>query len=252
MVVGYSGIIQSHVISCVIAGIFMALICLVMIRKLFWLRRLIEFVKAGVFTILLNGWYLVPFLDYMRLGYVSQDPDTLGRFRANGTFLSQLLAIFPAGTGSSVSAAEGLGQTPEMSYALGGGILAALMLYLYYRMKNTVIQVKQDSENRRFLSGLWRIYGVYDDNLVPMGFHSATEWTDNHDHAEYSVPVAFPWNGFSVSGRRGFVSVYVAKAKRRDRGTEQRVRSDSCSVCPLRRILYGGLCAEGGSGILFR
>ena len=137
MVVGYSGIVQSHVISCVIAGIFTALICLVMIRKLFWLRRLIEFVKAGAFTILLNCWYLVPFLDYMRLGYVSQDPDTLGRFRANGTFLSQLLAIFPAGTGSSVSAAEGLGQTPEMSYALGGGILAVLVLYLYYRMKNT-------------------------------------------------------------------------------------------------------------------
>lgn len=137
MVVGYSGIIQSHVISCVIAGIFTVLICFVMIRKLFRLWRLIELVKAGFFTILLNCWYLVPFLDYMSLGYISQDPDTLGRFRANGTFLSQLLAIFPAGTGSSVSVAEGVGQTPEMSYALGGGILAVLVLYLYYRTKNT-------------------------------------------------------------------------------------------------------------------
>lgn len=136
-VVGYSGIIQSHVISCVMAGIFTALICLVMIRKLLGLQRLKELVKVGVFTILLNCWYLVPFLDYMRLGYTSQDTGTLGRFRANGTFLSQLLTIFPAGTGSSASAAEGLGQTPEMSYALGGGILAVLVLYLYYRMKNT-------------------------------------------------------------------------------------------------------------------
>lgn len=99
-VVGYSGIIESHVISCVISGIFTALICLVMIRKLFLLRRLMELIKVGIFTVLLNCWYLVPFLDYMKLGYTSQNPDTLGRFRANGTFMSQLMTIFPAGDGS--------------------------------------------------------------------------------------------------------------------------------------------------------
>ncbi|HJA93721.1 MAG TPA: hypothetical protein H9717_11520 [Candidatus Eisenbergiella merdipullorum] len=136
-VVGYSGIIQSHVISCVMAGIFTVLVCLVMIRKVLQPRRLLELVKVGVVTALLNCWYLVPFLDYMRLGYSTQDPETLGRFRANGTFLSQLLTIFPAGTGSSLSVADGLGISPEMSFALGGGILAAVVIYLYYRIKHT-------------------------------------------------------------------------------------------------------------------
>ena len=134
-VVGYSGIIQSHVISCVMVGIFTGLVCLVMIRKILQPRRFLELVKIGVITILLNCWYLVSFLDYMRLGYTAQDPSTLGRFHANGTFLSQLLTIFPAGSGSSRTVVDGLGLSPEMSYALGGGILATMVFYLYYRMK---------------------------------------------------------------------------------------------------------------------
>ena len=136
-VIGYSGIIQSHVISCVMAGIFTVLVCLVMIRKVLLPERLLELLKVGIFTVLLNGWYLVPFLDYMRLGYTSQSSDTLGRFHANGTFLSQLLVIFPAGSGSSRPVAEGLGVSPEMSYGLGGGLLAVILIYIFYRFKYT-------------------------------------------------------------------------------------------------------------------
>lgn len=136
-VVGYSGIIQSHVISCVMAGLFTALVCVVLIRRTIQPRRLLELVKVGIITILLNAWYLIPFLDYMRLGYTVQDPETLGRFHANGTFLSQLLSIFPAGSGSSRTVVDGLGLSSEMSYGLGGGLLAVIVCYIYMRMKYT-------------------------------------------------------------------------------------------------------------------
>ena len=192
--VGYSGIIQSHVISCVIAGIFTALICLVLIRKLIRPRRLAELVKVGAFTALLNCWYLVPFLEYMRLGYTSQDPDTLGRFRANGTFLSQLLTVFPAGTGSSVSAAEGLGQTPEMSYALGGGILAVLAFYLYFRMKNT----EQNSRVRK-IGDLYLMFGIVTLFMTTIWFPWDFIQQMNGLTAMITQNIQFPWRFLGVA-----------------------------------------------------
>lgn len=64
-VLGFSGIIQSHVLSCEISGAFTILLCLLCIRKVFRKRTFVELVKVVVGTVLANIWFLLPMLDMM-------------------------------------------------------------------------------------------------------------------------------------------------------------------------------------------
>lgn len=65
---GFSGLIQSHMLSCEIVGAFTILLCLIMIKKVFRKEIFRELFKTVLGTALLNLWYLVPFLDMMLSG----------------------------------------------------------------------------------------------------------------------------------------------------------------------------------------
>lgn len=138
-VLGFSGIIQCHTISTLMAGLFTVLICLILFRKTLQPKRLLQLLKVVGYTVLLNFWFLIPFLDYIRFDYNATVAFTPGRFAANGAFFSQLFSFFPLGTGSSFSVAEGLDSGfdagVEMSYTLGAGLTAAEALYLMYRIR---------------------------------------------------------------------------------------------------------------------
>ena len=65
---GFSGLIQSHVLTCEIAGGFTILLCLVLIKKVFRRHVFWELAKTVIGTVVFNFWYLVPFLDMMASG----------------------------------------------------------------------------------------------------------------------------------------------------------------------------------------
>ncbi len=133
LILGFTGIIQSHVISSVIAAGFTALFCLVFIRRTFCPARLIRMIKAAAGVILLNLWFLVPFLDYFHLGYTKRPDVTgiLGRMNSHGAFLSQMFTLFQRGAARAYTTIEGMGTTDERNYALGGLAFAAAFYFLY-------------------------------------------------------------------------------------------------------------------------
>lgn len=69
LMAGYTGIVQTHVLTCEITIFLTIVLCIVMIRKFVRKESLFEFVKAAAGTILLSLWYIVPFVDY----YISED-----------------------------------------------------------------------------------------------------------------------------------------------------------------------------------
>ena len=71
LLVGFSGLIETHVISCEFAGLFSVVLCLIFIRRVFQKQRFLALVKAVVGTVLLNLWFLVPFADYMLREHVA-------------------------------------------------------------------------------------------------------------------------------------------------------------------------------------
>lgn len=64
LVIGFTGILQSHMITFVQVCVFSALFCLLNIRELFSGNRWKKLLEAAGVAILVNLWFLVPFLDY--------------------------------------------------------------------------------------------------------------------------------------------------------------------------------------------
>ncbi|MDR0219968.1 MAG: hypothetical protein LBI54_01010 [Lachnospiraceae bacterium] len=66
LVIGYTGIIQSHTISTLLVGIITVIVCLIMGKQTFKKETFFVLLKTLGFTILVNLWFILPFLDYMR------------------------------------------------------------------------------------------------------------------------------------------------------------------------------------------
>lgn len=64
-VLGFSGLIQSHILSCQMVAVFIVLLCLICIKKVFEKRTFIYLCKIAGLTLLVNLWFLVPFMQYM-------------------------------------------------------------------------------------------------------------------------------------------------------------------------------------------
>lgn len=65
LTLGFSGLLMTHMISCLMVGAYSVLCCLIMIRKVLQKKRFLELLKAAVASVLLNLWFLVPFIQYM-------------------------------------------------------------------------------------------------------------------------------------------------------------------------------------------
>lgn len=138
LALGFSGLIQCHVISTFMAGVFAALVCIVKLRRTLQRDVLLQFVKAVVCTVMVNLWFLLPFLDYIRFDYnvSGLGVHSRGRYASHAAFLSQLISFFPQGEGASIVTGK-MWETDygmEMSYTLGGGIMLALVLCVVYRL----------------------------------------------------------------------------------------------------------------------
>lgn len=64
LVIGFSGILQSHILSAAYAAAICALTALIYCVRLAKDKRYIELLKAAGLTALLNAWYAAPFLYY--------------------------------------------------------------------------------------------------------------------------------------------------------------------------------------------
>lgn len=135
LVLGMSGIIQCHVISCVIAASFMGLFCLLFIKRSFSLPRFLQMLKAVTGTVLVNFWFLLPFADYMCEGYLERETliNHQGIMNASGAYLRQMFSLFQTGYGHGYTALEDINYVYERNYTVGAfGIAAAF--YLLYRL----------------------------------------------------------------------------------------------------------------------
>lgn len=69
VMLGYAGLIQTHVLTCEITALVTILFCVFNIRKVFRKNTFLELAKGAIGAILVSLWFLVPFLDY----YMTQD-----------------------------------------------------------------------------------------------------------------------------------------------------------------------------------
>ncbi|WP_029233428.1 hypothetical protein [Butyrivibrio sp. VCB2006] len=150
LILGVTGITNCHVLSGVILALFIIGFALINFRKTFTKRVLGEYGFTAVTVLLINLWYIVPFVQVMLDGIGAMGLRQNGRFRSNGTYLWQMLSLFPR-TGISLSSEEiiGVARTEEMVVTIGAGVivLGAYALMRAYALLS-IEMIGNTDENR--------------------------------------------------------------------------------------------------------
>ena len=128
LMLGYAGVLQSHLLTCIIVGFLTVVLCVIAIRKILVKETFWELAKGASGAIALSLWYLVPFLDY----YLTQDVHiknlTARTIQFRGLVPAQLLFHFWRQGSMTPMGDNGM----QYSYPVGVGFVltAGLVLFL--------------------------------------------------------------------------------------------------------------------------
>lgn len=130
-VLGFSGIINTHILTCEMAGAFTILLCLILFKRTFEKKRFIVLVKIVVYTCIINLAFLVPFLHYMYLGgfvLTAYPPKYIQQY---SSFVGQLLDPVSTYAGQSLVLESGIAD--ELPTTTGFGLLmsGAALIYCF-------------------------------------------------------------------------------------------------------------------------
>ncbi len=125
VVIGLSGIIQSHILSCEMVFFLIILTCVIWIRRTFEWTRFVVLVKAALLTVGVNLFFLIPFVQSMQMD-LEVSHAGVNDIQQHGIYFMQLFGLFMPSGGGSVK-----GMTDEMSMALGASVIMGMIIFLY-------------------------------------------------------------------------------------------------------------------------
>lgn len=186
LALGISGVLSSHVLSCEILLFFILLFCAVYFRKLFRKDIFKQLCKAAVTVVLLNLWYLVPFVDYMLSMdlAVTKGGAAYKQIQTWGMYIPQLFEPFPVGGQSGALPAES-GMVGETGYGIGLGLTAGLFLILFLLTVVRKPPLKMDEEGGTFQ----KIGGKAGKTVLIFGLLSM-----------WMATIYFPWDRLAKCG----------------------------------------------------
>lgn len=167
IVFGCTGVFMAHMITCELVAIFIILGCLILWKKTFQKQNFLILIKSLVLIILLNLWFLIPFMDYMLTGtYVINSPDSWVPFRADerASFVAQLFMNTYNVIGSSQE--HELGIINEMPQTLGSVTIIVIGVWFLWYMgeRHTATSLKREERIAVCFLGLTLLFSTY---LVP-------------------------------------------------------------------------------------
>lgn len=138
--IGLSGVIQSHILTCVMLVLLMPILLFLMFRQIVQKPRIIMLCKAAIMTVGLNLWFLWPFLEGMgwKINIAnSARKDVMYNIQANGIYVSNLFSIFPKEPNIPY----------QTDYSVGAALIVGIILYVYligirrYKCHRTIAQL---------------------------------------------------------------------------------------------------------------
>lgn len=140
LILGFSGILESHILSVEMTGIMLIVCLLLCIKRTFRIRTILSFIIAGISTLAINAWFVVPFIFSSKEDlFVFHQMDLF--LTENGLTLYQLLGakkdLFGFSDYLQFGVANDIGIS--LGFALPLGIL--LCIYEFKSWKN---RIKED------------------------------------------------------------------------------------------------------------
>ncbi len=131
-VVGFAGIVNTHIITCEMAGGFTVLFCLLMFKKTFKKERFIVLLKVVAYTCILCVGFLLPFIQYfLKGGIIAVDTDHFPYgIQQYGVYLSQIFEFVTSYKGDVMTTQTGIKGEMPISVGTGLGFGIVVMLYV--------------------------------------------------------------------------------------------------------------------------
>lgn len=149
LVIGLTGIIQSHTLSVEMTGVMILLACLVLIPLTIKKKRFFMLLKSAGLTVLLNLWFLLPLLDYaktMDIRFIATAGQKM--IQTTGAYIVQFFNLFPIYATASHDASSGFRD--DFPLALGPAMIFGLVLCLaLVLMKRKAESEEEKKDNRR-------------------------------------------------------------------------------------------------------
>lgn len=234
IVLGLSGLIESHVLSCELSALFILIVCIVNFRKMIQPKRFLTLVKAAVLTVLVNMAYLIPFLDSMQMD-LRVNSEKINQIQVHGTYLLQLLGVFQVSYGHS-----NIGVMNDIPVALGFSLVLGMILFLICCSKKHDWNIPRDEIfNVGLTCSAFAIASmILSTRFFPWdGLEGISKVL-----AKVLCMVQFPWRYLSVA------TVFAVIATMAGLLILGRIKGEK-----LMRILCGGLCLISvmTTGLLF-
>jgi len=128
LMLSLTGIIQSHILTVEMVALLIFMACVIFFFKALQKKRLLMLLKTAGMTLLLNLWFLVPFIDFTLTQNVKvfegQDVELI---QNTGLFFPQLFMLFSDYSQMSTNTSTGLKS--EMTYSMGLSIGLGILLF---------------------------------------------------------------------------------------------------------------------------
>jgi hypothetical protein len=141
VVFGATGVLQSHIITTLVAIAFVLLVAMLCFKKLLEKNRIIACAKAGVVALLINLWYIVPLISMMR---ENMNVSSLARDVNELTlYVAELFRNFVV-NGESRNVI-GTSMDGVLALEIGLPIVLGVMLFIYSLVQKRIVDKKQEN-----------------------------------------------------------------------------------------------------------
>lgn len=211
LALGLTGILFSHILMTVFTVMFMVLYFILLIPKMIhshFVKRFFAIIKAGFVTLLLNLYFLIPFLQFYR----NEDfrifhRGTGSELSGKAGYLSQMFSVFV--TADSEKGCIGLGSTKdEMALSIGWLIpLCCILFAIMISIGRNTLKKKTDSRidgdielGKYTLCGT--IFSIYlSSDLFPW------DQIDNIPILNILCGIQFPWRFLAMAQLFGTIVI---------------------------------------------
>jgi hypothetical protein len=148
LIVGFTGIIQTHILTCEMVVEFAVLFALIFFRKTFKKNRFVALLKSAVCVLILNLWFIIPFLQSMSME-VNVNCNDPWYIKDKGAYLIQLFSLIHTATGASIDGTA----VGDMPFSIGAMLVFALVILVICCIKKSswgLAEEKQFKEAKVF------------------------------------------------------------------------------------------------------
>ena len=125
-----TGMLQSHMLTAEIACMVLLTLVIIYCKRVFHKEIILAGCGAVAVALGLSAWFLVPFLDYMLFGQYNinsiRNNDIL--IQRQGTFLSQVFAVFDNAVGQSLD--SGAGTAGDFTQGVGMALMLSIVVLI--------------------------------------------------------------------------------------------------------------------------